>query len=344
MGTEGYKLLDCNRKEILGLPSGAVRLWLTYRMYESEYDESWLSLRALEEITHMDRKTIIKWQKYLFEHGWLVKTGATAAERYSKPTPGSHKVPVVRVDDPTSKVSKEEAAGGGIIPLPEDAGGIFLGGKIPPKVSGYGSASAFDSSSSCHSSSALAINVNRRSGQEKAIPFGDVPPTAVEPEPTPKPKPTPVVQKPKSAPDGTPYPEGFNSWTNPERCLWLEKHKLGKAAPKPKSTPVAHLATPSGRSRLQALTPSPVPLPPPHASAENVQPEPKPQPKPVRKCSGCGLGIGAGCSCDRPVIDMGNGHLYDPKTRMTFQKFVPKSGSDLTAPALQGFEDDDEYV
>jgi hypothetical protein len=194
-------------------------------MHESEYDESWLSLRALEKVTHMDRKTIIKWQRYLFEHGWLVKTGATAAERYSKATVGSHKVPVVRVDDPTPTVSKEETVSGGIIPLPEDAGGIFLGGKIPPKVSGYGSASGsqlgLDSFSP--SSSSLAINVNRSLGQEneKAIPYGDVPPTAAEPEPTPKSKPTPVVRKPKSAPDGTPYPEGFNSWTNPERCLWL---------------------------------------------------------------------------------------------------------------------------
>ena len=48
----------------------------------------------------MSQPTIIKWQRYLKEHGWLVETGETAADKYTKATRGAHSVPVVRVDDP----------------------------------------------------------------------------------------------------------------------------------------------------------------------------------------------------------------------------------------------------
>ena len=130
-----YKLLDCERKAVLGLPSGAVHLWLVYYMHESEAQESYLSLSRLELITGWDRKTVIKWRDYLKEKGWLIETGDHASDRYTKPTQGSHRVPVVRVDDPNK--------GSGKIPLQEKSGsGEFLGGKIPPKVYGYGSSSS----------------------------------------------------------------------------------------------------------------------------------------------------------------------------------------------------------
>jgi hypothetical protein len=45
-----YKVLDCQRKGILGLPSGAVHLWLAYWMHESEDNESYLSTRTLTRL------------------------------------------------------------------------------------------------------------------------------------------------------------------------------------------------------------------------------------------------------------------------------------------------------
>jgi hypothetical protein len=79
-----FKLLDCNRKAILRLPSAAVHLWMTYYMHELDGDESWLSLKALEAITGLTKPTLQHWQRYLKELGWLVETGETAAQKYGK--------------------------------------------------------------------------------------------------------------------------------------------------------------------------------------------------------------------------------------------------------------------
>ena len=44
-------------------------------------------------------------------------------------------------------------------------------------------------------------------------------------EPTPEPKPTPTPAKARRAPDGSPWPEGFDSWPkNADRLIWLEAH------------------------------------------------------------------------------------------------------------------------
>ena len=138
-----YKVLDCQRKGILGLPSGAVHLWLAYWMHESEDNESYLSTRTLAAIMNVDRNTVMKWQRYLMANGWLQLTGGSAADKYEKPTRGASKVPTLRVDDPlkgslAEKISHDER--GGII-QPE-GGGNLIGGKIQPKVSGSGSVSS----------------------------------------------------------------------------------------------------------------------------------------------------------------------------------------------------------
>jgi hypothetical protein len=144
-----YKLLDCNRKDILGLPSGAVHLWLTYYMNESEGGESWLSLRKIEIITGMVKNTIIKWQRYLLEHGWLVETGETAGDKYTNPTNGSWKVPVLRVDHPKGG-SKNEPT------------------KNCTKGSGYGSASGLDSAFDSRSSS-TSVGTDGLTSKDKTL-------------------------------------------------------------------------------------------------------------------------------------------------------------------------------
>jgi hypothetical protein len=215
-----YKLLDCDRKAILSLPSGAVHLWLVYYMHESEAGESYLSLRRLELITGWDRKTVIKWRDYLKEHGWLVETGDHASDRYARPTQGSHRVPVVKVDDPNK--------GSGVIPLPEKSGsGEFLGGKIPPKVSsslsGSGSGSAFNSPQYGVSSFRLS------SGSAAAPLAGEANPLVEEIKTKPESKPEPKSKsKEYAAKDGTPFPEDFFAWTdNSKRIAWLCDHDPG---------------------------------------------------------------------------------------------------------------------
>jgi hypothetical protein len=138
-----YKVLDCQRKGVLGLPSGAVHLWLAYWMHESEDNESYISTRALAAMMNVDRNTVMKWQRYLIENGWLKLTGGGAADKYDNPTRGASKVLTMRVDDPlkgwlAEKMGHEE--GGGII-QPE-GGGNLIGGKIQPKVYGSGSVSS----------------------------------------------------------------------------------------------------------------------------------------------------------------------------------------------------------
>jgi hypothetical protein len=218
MATSKYKLLDCNRKGILGLPSGAVHLWLCYYMHESEGQESWLSLSKLESITGLGRNKIIRWQRYLKEHGWLVETGEVAANKYTEPTVGSWQVPVVRVDDPLKGGSK-------IIP-PEEGGS-----KIEPGVpksnqcqnhtqgSSYGSKVIGSSSGSSSGSSYPSLPSRQEPSQKTGLPKTGTPQN-------PKTQTnTPPRARVKRAKDGTPYPLDFDSWTNVQRCNWLDEHK-----------------------------------------------------------------------------------------------------------------------
>ena len=229
------KLLDCDRKGILALPSGAVHVWLCYYMHESDAQEAYLSVRTLARVTELDPKTVNKWQKYLLEHGWLVRVGATAADRYSRPTRGANKVPVVRVDDPIKGV--------GII-----ATGVLenlLHPKIPTKVYGSSSGSGSSSESSCDSTCNAIVRETVAS--LPTLPSVEEEPAKQKPKATPKPT-TPVAppvsatpiqdKRKKAAKDGTPYPPDFNSWSNVARCEWLAAH----AAAKPEEAPVAKRA------------------------------------------------------------------------------------------------------
>src|SRR5271157_1700009 len=93
------KVLDCNRKAVLSLPHGAFKLWMCYYMHENDVQQSYVSLRRVQKVTGLDTKTIMKWQRWMLERGWLVDTGETAADMYGdEATGGSRRVPVLRVD------------------------------------------------------------------------------------------------------------------------------------------------------------------------------------------------------------------------------------------------------
>lgn len=126
-----YKLLDPHRKAVLRLPHLAFKLWMTFWMNESDDREAYIDLDTIEEQSGMDRKSAIKWRNYLVSTGWLIKLQGSAAERYSKPTRGSHDVCIYRVNDPT----KEK-----VFPNLENFHPFsktvekFSSGKFPPKV------------------------------------------------------------------------------------------------------------------------------------------------------------------------------------------------------------------
>lgn len=121
-GTGRYKLLDCSRKNLFDLPAGAFKLWHVIYSMESANQEAFPSLYTLVRESRMARHTVIKWKKYLLETGWLIKTGGTAAEHYSKRTQGSHQVETIRVDDPTQ--------GSAVIALDNDANSNGKGSAI----------------------------------------------------------------------------------------------------------------------------------------------------------------------------------------------------------------------
>jgi hypothetical protein len=219
---ERYKLLDCDRKAIFGLPPGALKLWLCYFMHESDAQESYLSLRALETTTGMARNTIIKWRDYLIDNGWLVKLGASAAERYSRPTNGSWKVPVVRVDDPSKHDIEDKSS------AIYDAMQRMNHPKIAHKVSASDSAFAFALDSASSSESESGCGRAPVASLQGPLPAGE---KTRKPKTTrtsfPSAVPIPAARKKiKAAQDGTPYPPDFDDWSNVERCCWLEERKV----------------------------------------------------------------------------------------------------------------------
>ena len=239
-----YKVLDCQRKGILGLPSGAVHLWLAYWMHESEDNESYISSRALAAITNVDRNTVMKWQQYLIDNGWLKLTGGSAADKYEKPTRGANKVLTMRVDDPlkgclAEKISHEES--GGIIQ--PGGGGNLIGGKIQPKV--YGSGSGYVSSSRCvtvpiispspSTSTTVAISGNEITSSLRSNDEGQEQEQHQEQNQelnqnqNQKPLRSASAVKPqlKQSPKyDSPFPAEFDSWSVLARAEWCESHSV----------------------------------------------------------------------------------------------------------------------
>jgi hypothetical protein len=243
-----YKVLDCQRKGILGLPSGAVHLWLAYLMHESEDNESYISTRALAAVTNMDRNTVMKWQQYLLPNGWLRLTGGSAADKYDNPTRGASKVLAMRVDDPLKEDLAEKIGhegGGGIIQ--SEGGGNLSGGIIQPKV--YGSGSRYGSSSRCVTAPALPItmpacgknaevknqapNQNQKQNPERSARITKPQPQLKQ---SPKLKQSPTLkQSPKY---DSPFPAEFDAWSVQARAEWVELHFVKPTVQVPAKVPV----------------------------------------------------------------------------------------------------------
>jgi len=99
------KILDCNRKNVLGLPANAFKLWFCYYMNEDDEQESFMSYAEIEAQTGMGKTSVQKWNHFLEKHGWIVDAGKTAYDKWlaldKVPTPDSKRITCWRVDDPT---------------------------------------------------------------------------------------------------------------------------------------------------------------------------------------------------------------------------------------------------
>jgi Helix-turn-helix domain len=233
------------------------KLWFYLWSQGNDEHETWQSLDTMENGTDMSRHTVIAARKYLLEHGWLVATGGTAADKYNSPTRGASQVLVYRAVVPaesskltsaeTAPVKELEFTSPNSAPVTE-----FTSAKFAPNVSGSDSGSDLGSASSSgtvtgiesSSSSASCSGLAGRSQttlKQSSLREENQKPTPI-PKPTPThsatmadaisacvpPSPAPVqtqTQTKRCAKDGTTYPPDFNSWTNQQRLKWLEEHK-----------------------------------------------------------------------------------------------------------------------
>jgi hypothetical protein len=209
---EHKKILDCDRKTVLGLPSAALHLWMCYWMNEDDDQESFVSIAEIEAQTPLSRSSIIRWTHYLLRKGWLVDTGKTAADklmaRGRTPSRGAHQVPCYRVDDPASKGFLQVS---NLNQCQSDTSLKNTPVSMTHKVSGSGSGSGSDSG---FCSSAPTPADNARGGEQEEEKGNGKTKTQ-----------TNGKTKTGAAADGTPWPEGFDSkWNNLQRTNWLKLH------------------------------------------------------------------------------------------------------------------------
>jgi hypothetical protein len=144
-------------------------------------------------------------RKWLREEGWLARTGEKVQPRRG----GRFNVYVTTVKD-GSKAS------------PQILGMTPKNGHDPKFTAAQNLVTEGSSSVSGYGSPSPSIGVQDSASLR--------PPAAVLPEDEKRErlggKPQPGNRKPKVAPDGTPYPDGFNAWTNVRRTEWLVAHGL----------------------------------------------------------------------------------------------------------------------
>jgi hypothetical protein len=257
-GQKRYKLLDTERKDVLRLKGSLLQVWLAQYMNENDDQESWLSIATLMEQTGLSEHTVIDARKKLTEAGWARRhSGKTAAQKYQKPTRGAHKVSVYSVDDPSAKVAGAEFADANVIPP-----------KLADKVYDSGSSSGYSSpydyvpvaSEVASLSSLPSVEEAPENQKPTAKPILPVP----SPDSVPPPPASASRKKVRTATDGTPWPNDFNSWTNLDRTKWLHDH----SGDNPVSFPVEPKTESPQKPPVIALPPK---TPPPPARTWNCE-------------------------------------------------------------------------
>jgi Helix-turn-helix domain len=205
------KQLSLNRAH-LKLPGSALKVYLCHFLHENGKNQSWPSIETICEDTGLSWNTVVTWRAWLLKHGWLVYTGKVKAPKNG----GAYPVPIV--NRPTQNLGTQS------LDLPYPKFGYIGVDGVGDGVS-YGS--SFDSSSATGGGKYSHLRCDSNN-PTKSVEVKNLKQSTPPPAPTPTPK--PEGRKLKLAPDGTPYPAGFDTvWSNPQRQAWRLAH-LGVVA------------------------------------------------------------------------------------------------------------------
>jgi hypothetical protein len=270
-GQKRYKLLDTERKDILKLKGAKLQVWLAQHMSESDDQESWLSLSTLQSLTGLSEPTVIGARQWLLANSWMRDTGGVAADKYTKPSRGSHKVRVLSVDAPKESLAPK----------------VVLEEKSLDKVYGYSSSYGYSSIPIPVILHSVTVQQeDESSSTPSSLRSGDKPEEQPKAKPTTKPKapasdvPVEVKSTRKHHPKyDDPFPLEFDTWSVLARAEWCEAHAVSN---KPKvSFPVEKREAPVPPTIKAEPVQPPEVRPPTSAPPPTAKPPEPVKPAPV---------------------------------------------------------------
>ena len=223
------------RDHLAELTGNELKVWMSYYLHTGNYDLiSHPGNGTIERDTGICNDTVKTCKASLRAKGWLAYTGDYKQPR--RPG-GKFAVPVMEARLPwrpdwSTVVTDVSMVYEAITVVEKTTPGTVVENFHPEgssSCSGSGS-----SSSSLSSSCAVTPSDSSKSESPKGVPQHNEmieaksKPENLEPEPTPiglrGQKANGQAKKVRYAPDGTPWPAHFDSWTNGERLEWLEAH------------------------------------------------------------------------------------------------------------------------
>jgi hypothetical protein len=287
------------RDHLSELTGNEYKVWTVYYLRTGDYDlTSHPSNETIGKDTGLTNRTVKTSKAGLRAKGWLAYTGDYKQPRSAE---GVYAVPVMEVRLPwkpdwSAVVMDVSTAYDAFTTVVQKVThGTVVQNLHPEGSIGFGVGLGSDFSSSSPSTIVRGaphpiVKEGERKTEAKSKPENL--------EPTPEPKPTPTPVKVRCAPDGTPWPSGFDSWMNARRLRWLEAHgwkqgRMAEASPQKTSTVVDREGTPTA-------TATPTPLHDPPGSAV------PPIPDCVRCGELCAIQQGEwvchGCHLRQPVV------------------------------------------
>ena len=214
--------LRCHLAELTG---NEYKIWTAYYLRTGDYDlTSHPSNETIAKDTGLADRTVKTSKAGLRAKGWLVYTGDYKQPRSAE---GVYAVPIMEVRLPwrpdwSAVVMDVSTAYDAFTTVVQKVThGTVVQNLHPEGSIGFGLGLGLDFPSL--SPSTIVRGAPHPVGKE-----GEKQETEAKPEnlkPTPEPKPTPTPAKVRCAADGTPWPEGFDSWPkNADRLIWLEAH------------------------------------------------------------------------------------------------------------------------
>jgi hypothetical protein len=264
------------RDHLAELTGNELKVWMSYYLRTGNYDLiSHPGNGTIERDTGICNDTVKTCKASLRAKGWLTYTGDYKQPR--RPG-GMFAVPVMEVRLPwrpdwSAVVTDVSLAYDAMTVVEKTTHGTVVENFHPE-----GSSSCSNSGSSSLSSSCAATpSDSNKTESPKGVPQHNekieakCKPANLEPKPTPGgfhgQKTNGQAKKVRYAPDGTPWPKYFNSWTNGERLEWLEAHgwEQGRMVEAPSQKTVETTAG----DRKPTATPTPLLNPPSSAPPPN---------------------------------------------------------------------------